>query len=207
MRFRALLLVVVVFGATSCGNGEKEAPPPPDLTREQLLATTLDQESVGDGWERKESPGPNTVQIGGRVGAANVRPVLAEATSAFDQAEGTGFISDTILLLRSEEMARAVIPAHEEAALKTSWTQDRQDGSQASFKFSGGVQLPSLGDAMFAARLMAIIRTPEGQESERAVEYVTFSLGPLIAFVVTQEVGAGQYARRLESRVARLLSE
>ena len=208
MRIRALFAIaLLVLAGAACGNGEKEAPPPPEISRQQLRAATLDASSVDDGWEPRKDPGPNTVQIGGRAGAANVRPFITEATTAFDQKEGPGFISNTILLMRSEEVARAVIPAHEEAALKTSWTQEREDGGQTVFSFDGAVgDLPPLGDAMFAARLKANITTADDQSSEHAVEYVTFSVGPMVAFVVTQDVGAGPYARRLESRVARLLS-
>lgn len=207
MRVLALLLMATI-AASACGESKKEAPPPPDLSRQQLKGATLVQGAVGEGWKAKENPGPNTVQIGGRIGAANIRPVQVEATSAFNQEEGTGFVSDTILLLRSEEMARAVIPAHEEAALKASWTQDREDGGLAKFSFNGAVEdLTPLGDAMFAARLKVVVTTTDDQTSEHSIEYVAFTLGPLVAFVVTQDVRAGPLARRLESRVAKLLTE
>lgn len=206
MRARALLLLLfVVFAA--CNGGEDAPSPPPDLDRQDLLQAVLDSEQLGDGWEQKENAGPNTVQIGGTVGAANVRPVRAEATSAFDQTEGTGFLSNTLLLVRSEPVARAVIATHQEAAKKTTWKQDRDDGGEASFSFSGAVSdLAALGDEMFAARLKAVITNAGGQSSEHLVEYVVYSVGPLLAFVVAQDVGAGEFARRLESRVARLVT-
>lgn len=206
MRARALLLLPF-FVIAACNGGGDTPTPLPDLDRQDLLQAVLDLEQVGDGWEEKENPGPNTVQIGGTVGAANVRPVLAEATSAFDQKEGTGFISNTILLVRSEPVARAVIATHQEAAKKTTWKQDRDDGGEATFSFSGAVtDLASLGDEMFAARLKAVITDAQGQSSEHAVEYVVYSVGPLLAFVVAQDVGAGELARRFESRVARLVT-
>ncbi len=205
MRVRALLLLVLVVCA-ACG-GDDAPPTPPDLDRRDLQSAVLDKQRLGDGWEEKENPGPNTVQIGGTVGAANVRPVLAEATAAFDQTEGTGFLSNTLLLVRSESVARAVIATHQEAAKKTTWTQDRDDGGRASFSFDGAVQgIAALGDELFAARLKAVITNADGQSSEHAVEYVVYSVGPLLAFVVAQDVGAGEFARRLESRVANLLT-
>jgi hypothetical protein len=208
MRFRALLLVLVLFVA-SCGRGadKTSAPPPPDLDRRDLMAAVLDQKVVGDSWEAKVSPGPNTVQVGGRVGAANIRPLLAEATTAFSQKEGTGYVTNSILLVRSEDVARAIIPAHEEAAKTTSWTQERDDGGRTTFTLSGAVsELPSLGDSMFATRLKAVITAADERTTEHAVEYVVFSVGPLVAFVVTQDYGASRPARRLESRVTQLLS-
>jgi hypothetical protein len=208
MRSLAASLFVAVLAA-ACGNGRPAPTPTPlDLSRRDLRAATLDAAAVGEGWTQREDAGPNTVQIGGRAGAANVRPVRAEATTAFERREDDGHISNTILLLRSEQTARAVISAHQEAARRTSWTQEREDGGRTAFTFDGAVaDVDPLGDAMFAARLKATVTTPDGRTSEHAVEYVVFSLGPLVAFVVTQDVGAGLYARRLEPRVARLLSD
>ena len=207
MRFRSIVLLAVLVASVSCGT-ERKPPPPPDLDRNDLLGAVLDRSALGEGWKEKENPGPNTVQIGGKVGAASVRPVLAEATSAFDQEEGTGYVSDTVLLLRSEVMARAVIAAHQEAVTRNSWNQDRDDGGRATFNYSGAVaRLPALGDEMFAARLKADITDADGGRSEHIVDYVVFSLGPVVAFVVTQDVGAGTPARRLEPRVARLLTK
>ncbi len=201
-----ILAVVLLLLAVSCA-GENEAPPPPDLDRDDLMSATIDTKTIGGGWAPKENPGPNTVQIGGRVGAANIRPVVAEATSAYDEKDGDGYVSNTLLVLRSEDVARAVIAAHEEGARTTSWTQDRDDGGKAAFSFSGAVQqLPNLGDEMFAARLKVIVTNAAGNEFEQAVEYVSFSLGPIIAFVVALDARAAVVARRLEARVARLLS-
>ena len=206
MRARSVLLLLC-FALTACNGGEDAPSPPPDLDRQDLMGAVLGLEQVGDGWEQKENAGPNTVQIGGTVGAANVRPVRAEATSAFDQTEGTGFLSSTLLLVRSESVARAVIATHQESAKKTTWKQDRDDGGEATFSFSGAVtDLAALGDEMFAARLKAVITSAGGQPSEHAVEYVVYSVGPLLVFVVAQDVGAGEFARRLESRVAQLIT-
>ncbi|HYZ93483.1 MAG TPA: hypothetical protein VFA34_14005 [Actinomycetota bacterium] len=208
MRARALLVTLLVV-VTSCGGGAKtaSAPPPPDLDRDDLKTAVLDQKIVGDSWQAKENPGPNTVQIGGRVGAANIRPLLAEATSAFTQKDGTGFVTNSLLLVRSEDAAQAIVPAHEDAARKTSWTQERDDGGRTTFRISGAVaDLPSLGDSMFAARLEAVITTADDNTSTHAVDYVVFTVGSLVAFVITQDYGAGRPARRLESRATELLS-
>jgi hypothetical protein len=206
MRRQLVGVLVVLVLAGSCGGGE-ETPPPPDLDRQDLARALLNAQDAGDAWEQTENPAPNTVQIGGKVGAASIRPSLAEATSAFEQKEGSGFVSDTIILLQSEGSARAVIAAHEEAAKTTSWSQEREDGTAADFSFNGAVQgLPALGDEMFAARLKSVITTADDQTSENAIEYVAFSAGPMVAFVVTQDTTSGVLARRLESRVARLLT-
>ena len=206
---KLLALVLALAFATSCGGGEQAAPSPtlPDLDRQDLARALLNSRDAGDAWEQKSNPAPNTVQIGGRVGAASVRPSLAEATSAFDQKEGSGFVSDTVLLLRSTDIARAVIVAHEDAAKSRTWTQEREDGGSAKFGIEGAVQnLPSLGDDMYAARLKVIITGANESTSENVVEYVAFSVGPLVAFVVGQDTPVGVLARRLESRVARLLN-
>jgi len=206
MRKQLVGVLVVLVLAGSCGGGE-ETPPPPDLDRQDLTRALLNAQDAGDAWEQTENPAPNTVQIGGQVGAASIRPSRAEATSAFKQREGSGFVSDTIILLQSEVSARAVIAAHEEAAKTTSWTQERDDGGAADFSFNGAVQgLPALGDEMFAARLKSVVTTASDQTSENAIEYVAFSVGPMVAFVVTQDTTSGALARRLESRVARLLT-
>lgn len=208
MRKQLVGVFMVLALAASCGGSDGEqAPPPPDLDRQDLSRALLNAQDAGDAWEQTENPAPNTVQIGGRVGAASIRPSLAEATSAFDQKEGSGFVSDTIILLESEAFARAVIDAHEQAAETTTWTQEREDGTAADFSFDGAVQgLPALGDEMFAARLKSVITTADNQTSENAIEYVTFRVGPMVAFVVTQDTTSGALARRLESRVARLLT-
>jgi hypothetical protein len=206
MRIKALVVVAALLACISC-RSERKPPPPPDLDRDDLIAAVLDQSAIGDGWKAQEDPGPNTVQIGGRVGAASIRPVLAEATSAFDEEEGSGYVSDTILLLRSESLARTVISAHQQASSRDSWQQDRDDGGRTKFTYEGAVKaLPALGDDMFTGRLKADITDADGNRSEHRVEYVVLSAGPLVAFVVTQDVPAGRYARRLEPRVARLLT-
>ncbi len=208
MRAKPILLLAAMFATTACGGASRQASEPtPNLDRQDLLGTVLDQETFGEEWERRDNPGPNTVQIGGRVGAANIHPLLAEATSAFGREEESGFVSNSLLLLRSEDAARSVITAHEEAAGTSAWEQDRDDGGRTQFSFSGAVhQLPSLGDSMFAARLKAVITTTADEKSEHAVEYVVFTVGPMVAFVVAQDAPAGRFARRLESRVARLES-
>ncbi|MGH2758928.1 MAG: hypothetical protein ACRDKJ_05115 [Actinomycetota bacterium] len=209
MRFKLLGLVLVSALAASCGGGDEAQPSatPPDLDRQDLRRALLNAQDAGDAWAQTANPGPNTVQIGGRVGAASVRPSLAEATSAFDEKEGPGFVSDTVLLLRSTEVARAVITAHEDAAKIREWSQEREDGGVADFTIEGAVQnLPSLGDDMYAARLKSVITAADDSTSESSVEYVAFSVGPMVAFVVGQDTTVAVLARRLESRVARLLN-
>lgn len=209
MRWTRLAAVFALLLVASCGGGDeaRPSPTPLDLDRLDLTRALLNPQDAGEAFEQTENPAPNTVQIGGRVGAASVRPSLAEATSAFDEKEGPGFLSDTILLLRSTDTARAVIAAHEDAAQKRTWTQDREDGGVAQFRIDGAVQdLPALGDDMYAARLTVEITSADESTSENTVEYVTFSIGPMVAFVVTQDAQAAVLARRLESRVARLLN-
>jgi hypothetical protein len=211
MRRKFLGVILLLALAASCGGGggEQTRPTatPPDLDRGDLARAVLNAQDAGDAWEPKLNPGPNTVQIGGSVGAASVRPSLAEATSAFDEKEGSGFVSDTILLLRSEQVARAVIAAHDDAARTRTWSQDREDGGVADFSLDGAVQnLPALGDDMYATRLKAVLTAADNSTSENSIEYVAFSVGPMVAFVVAQDTTAGVLARRLESRVARLLN-
>jgi hypothetical protein len=208
MRVKALLLAAATLACVSCRAESTQPAPTPDLDRDDLLSAVLNASAVGEGWKQQKDAGPNTVQIGGRVGAASIRPLLAEATSAFDQEEGTGYVSDTVILLRSESLARTVISAHKEASSRASWKQDRDDGGRTRFTYSGRLkEIPALGDEMFAARLKADITDADGNNSEHAVEYVVFSAGPLVAFVVTQDVGASAFARRFEPRVARLLTK
>lgn len=206
LRVASLLCVLVL--AFACDRGsDTPTPAPTTIDRTDLSRAVLGTEQVGNGWDAEEDPGPNTVQIGGTVGAANVRPVIAQATSAFDQTGATGFVSNTLLLVRSEAVARAVITSHEDAAKRTTWEQERDDGGRATFAFSGSVDdLAALGDEMFAARLKATITSAGGESSDHVVEYVVYSVGPVLAFVVTQDVGAGELARRLEPRVTQLVT-
>lgn len=208
MRLRVLAVLVTAVLATSCARGEPAPSPTPDLGRADLRKALLGAEDIGEGWKAREDASPNTVQIGGRVGAANVRPVRASATAAFEQEEGSGYVSNTLLLVRSEAVARAVIASHEEAASRDSWTQDRDDGGKAAFSFFGGVGgVTAVGDELFAARLKVEITRPDAEPTDHTVEYVVFSVGPIVAFVVTQDTGASGLARRVESEVATLLTD
>jgi hypothetical protein len=207
MRKPALIALVGVLLAVSCGRNEQDVVQLPDVQRSDVANAVLEKSDLGAEWTQEANPAPNTVQIGGRVGAANVRPFRAEETSAFRRTEPGAFVSNSVYLLRNEEMTRAVIAAHEDAARRGSWTQERDDGGRTTFTYEGSVKgLSALGDAVFAARLKASLTDASGKTTESAIEYVTYSVGPLVAFVIAESVAAATFASRQEAKVARLLT-
>jgi hypothetical protein len=207
MRNIALAACALAVIATAC-NSTPEASPtaaPLTLSNDDLAGAVLETREIGDEWNKEKNPRPSTVQIGGRVGPANIEPTSAAATSAFVKKEGSGYISNTVYLLQSEAAARAVMDAHIEFDDTDTWKQDRDDGGEAAYERLGRVPgVANLGDELYTARLKASIRTPSKQTVERTIDYIAYRFGPLLAFVVTQDAEAAPFARKQESNVARL---
>jgi hypothetical protein len=203
----SLAICALVVLATACSSTPEAVPTeaPLNLSNDDLAGAVLETREVGDEWTKEKGPRPSTVQIGGRVGPANIEPTNAAATSAFVKKDASGYISNTVYLLQSETAARAVMDAHIEFDATNTWKQDRDDGGEASYERLGRVPgVTNLGDELYTARLKATIRTPSDESVERTIDYIAYRFGPLLAFVVTQDVEAGTFARRQESNVARL---
>jgi hypothetical protein len=199
-----LALLVCLAGCGRSGTTTKVATPQPiDPTAVQGAA--LSAADMGSGWTEKTEVNLNTVQIGGRIGATNIANPPAQATTAFTQKNGSGFISDSVFLMGSSALARAVIDAHEQAASTTSWKQTRAEGGDTAWKISGAMSglSPPLGEQMFATKLHATITDAKGAKTERNVEYVVYRVGRVVAFVVAQDVGAAAYARKQAAKVER----
>jgi hypothetical protein len=207
VRRATALATLLLLALTACA---RTTSPPvetvPNLTAADLDRAVLKQVDVGDGWTNQGFPDVTTVQIGGRIGPANADHDSAQATSAFTQKSGSGSISNSVFLITSVRVAQAIIRAHRQAATKTTWTQDRDDGTKASFKRVGTVKhLPPLGDQMFSEAMKVKITDPEGKVIGRNVNYVVYRTGALLGFTVTQDVAAARYAARQERRVSALL--
>lgn len=158
---------------------------------------------MGPGWTPKPDATLNTVQIGGRIGAANISNPPAQTTTAYTQKSGSGFLTDSVFLMGTPTLARNVIDFHSQAASTATWTQTRTEGGKTDWKISGALTgFPSLGEQMFATRLHASITDAKGAKTERNVEYVVFRVGRIVAFVVAQDVGAAPFAQKLATKVA-----
>lgn len=180
--------------------------PPLVLTSEQLEGAVLTEADAGAKWDGADQPTPSTVLIGGEVGPGNIEAATAQATSAFKQKSGSSYLSDTLLLAPTEDLARAVMLKHEEVGGRTKWTQERNDGGTSAFRRTDPIaDLPDLGDEMYTAKLEVKITDADGNKTGRAVEYVAFRVRNLVAFVVTQDAHASVYARRLEPKVLGLV--
>lgn len=200
-------LAIVTVACARNGDPTPTATPGPQITAEDVESAVLTIDDLGEGWESDEDATPSTVQIGGRVGPANIRDAEVSATNGFVQEAGTGYVSNSIFLLESVEIAQAVMLAHEEADGIESWTQERRDGGGAQYERTGRIDdLPSLGDERYSATLDATVRDAEGEETERAIEYIVFRVDRVLAFVVAQDEPAGGYAGRQERKLARLTS-
>ena len=180
--------------------------PPLELTTGDLETALLTQSDAGDKWEVAKEAAPSTVLIGGQVGPANIDIATADSTSAFNETDGSGYLSNTLLVVADEATARAIMGKHEDADARTRWTQERNDGGRSTFKRTGRVaSLPSLGDESYSATITAKVTDAEGNEATRKVEYVAYRIRNLIAFVVTQDARAAVYALRQEAKVTRLV--
>jgi hypothetical protein len=207
----AALAVLVLLGACNRSPNEPAATatpddPPLELTTGDLETVLLTQSDAGDKWEAAKDAAPSTVLIGGQVGPANIDIATADATSAFTEKEGTGYLSNTLLVVVDEATARAIMGKHDDADARTRWTQERNDGGRSVFKRTGRVaNVPSLGDESYSATVTAKVTDAEGNEATRKVEYVAYRIRNLIAFVVTQDARAAVYALRQEAKVTRLV--
>ena len=206
-------LAVFVF-LVGCNRGNEPSAtatpgdPPLELTTGDLETALLSDSDAGDKWEAAKDAAPSTVLIGGQVGPANIDIATSDATSAFTQKDGTGYLSNTIMTVTDEATARAIMAKHDDADARTRWAQERNDGGRSTFKRTGRVaNLPSLGDESYSAAITATVSGAEGEdEITRKVEYVAYRIRNLLAFVVTQDARAAVYALRQEARVTRLVA-
>ena len=202
----------MVTGACNRSPDEPTATPTPDappleLTTGDLETALLTATDVGDKWEVSEEDAPSTVLIGGQVGPANIDIATADATSAFEEKDGTGYLSNSLLVVDTEATARTIMAKHEDAEARDRWTQERNDGGRSVFRRTGRVaNLPSLGDESYSAALTAKVTDAEGEETTRKVEYVAYRIRNAIAFVVTQDARAAVYALRQEAKLTRIAS-
>jgi len=199
--------VAILLASAACSSGQETAPTPPplDLSSSEVRGAVLGEGDLGDEWNKEDDPRPSTVQVGGKVGPANIEPVRASATSAFAQKEGSGYLSNTLYLLQSEAAASAVMDAHTEHDATRTWRQERDDGGEANYERQGRVpDLSNLGDELYTARIKATITTPGAEAVERSIDYIVFRFRSLVAFVVTQDVSGGTFARRMEPKIAEL---
>lgn len=176
----------------------------------ELKAAVLSIDDVGDGWKEVPDAQPNTVQIGGKVGAANIQGVRASATSAFGQVGGKGFITNTVLLMPDAASAAFVMRVHRESTGATHWEQPRTGGGRNTFDLTelapADLALPGLGDEVFAARLKVTIIEASGASTERQVAYVVYRVGPLLGFVLGQDTDAAEPARQQSDKVNALVA-
>ena len=193
---------------TACQRTEDPPPATPapvEITADAVRSAVLSAGDVGDGWTAEEGATPSTVQIGGKVGPANVKESEVSATTAFAQDEGTGYVTNSIFLLSTEEVARAYLAEHREADDKTSWVQERKDGGGARYERTGQIgNLPSLGDEMYSAKIDAFVTEGDAEEVERDIEYVAYRIDRVLAFVVAQDVGVGAHVRKQERKLTNL---
>jgi hypothetical protein len=204
----AALLLTVACSNTPDGPVATSTPeaPPLELTSGELDDSVLSLDDVGEKWKDEEGV-PSTVLIGGDVGPANIDEADVDATSSFVEKDGTGYLSNTLLVLDSEALARAVMAAHEEADATERWVQERTDGGGGVYRRTGRVaNIPNLGDETYTAALTAKITDADGNQTTRRLEYVAYRIRNLVAFVVTQDARAAVYARRQEANVSMLIS-
>ena len=208
---RFITLTLLVLASAACGRGDEPRPaadPTPGLevSAEQVEAALITGTDLGPGkWAKETNPAPSTVQIGGKVGPANVKDAEEEAIVAFRKQDGSAYVTNSIYLVDSAEVAEAVILAHHQAESEETWTQERKDGGGARFKRAGPVKgLPALGDETYSARLGVTVIDADGDEVERKIHYVVFRNNRLLTFVITQDTDSVPVARRQEEKVARL---
>ncbi len=209
---RPLTALVIVLAAVACNGGDDGAnqtivspTPSVQITADDVRSSVLGATDMGEAWQKEANASPSTVQIGGKVGPANVKDAEAEATSAFKAMEGSGYISDSIFLLASTQLAEAVMDAHEDAQDTDRWTQERMDGGGSRFTNKGPVNnLPSLGDEMYSATLDVKVTKPGTPEVTRKIEYVAYRIDRVVAFVIAQDAGASTYVSKQEKKLTRL---
>ncbi len=208
MRKLVLAVAAVLLASTACSSAQEAEPtePPLNLSSSDISDAVLGDGDLGDEWDQEDDVRPSTVQVGGKVGPANIEPVRASATSAFVQKEGSAYISNTLYLLQTEAAARAVMDAHIEHDDTNTWKQERDDGGEANYERQGRVpNVSNLGDELYTSRIKATITTPGAEAVERTIDYIAFRVRSLVAFVVVQDIDGGTFARRVEPKVARLV--
>jgi hypothetical protein len=209
-------LALVLLAVTSCNSGgDQQQPsptatvadePPLELTKGDLEGAVLTPADAGGKWEAAKNAAPSTVLIGGVVGPANIDVAQEEATSAFVEKDGTGYLTNTLLLMADESVARAVMAKHDEGDSTQRWVQERNDGGGSVFRRTGRVaSLPGLGDESFSSALTVKVTDAKGVQTTRKVEYVAYRIRNLLAFVVMQDARAAVYALRQEAKVTRLV--
>lgn len=203
-----IAIVVSLFVAAGCGSEPERAQTvatPRPIIAAAINSAALSATDMGAGWTATANAALNTVQIGGKIGATNIAEPPAQATTAFTQKTGSGFVSNSVFLMGTPALARSVIDAHERAATTTSWTQTRREGGRTEWRVAGALTGldPPLGDGMFATKLRASITDPRGAKTGRTVEYIVYRVGRIVAFVVAQDTPAAPHARKQEAKVKR----
>jgi hypothetical protein len=176
MRRLAILLLVLV-AACSRGDDDPQATATPLSTiafesdaAEQSVLRIAD---LGDDWEREAEAAPSTIQIGGKVGPANVKGADDELTVAFKQKDDSGYVTNSVY-------------------------------GGATFRRTGDVDVPALGDEIYTAAINSEVRPGEGAATKRKIEYVVYRVDRMLSFVIAQDVPVSTAARRQEEKVARL---
>ena len=210
-RLIPITVVVLALGA-ACARGEDGASPAADatpaleVTGAQIDAALITAADLPAGaWKKEPDPVPSTVQVGGKVGPANVKGAEEEAIVAFRKEGGSAYVTTSIYLVDSAEVAQQVLLAHHQAESQSTWTQERRDGGGARFKRVGPVKgMPALGDETYSSRLAVTVIDPSKKETERKIHYVAFRVNRLLAFVITQDTDSIPVAKRQHDKVAKL---
>lgn len=206
-RLLVICALLTLVGASCSRGGGPDAEPTPrfEIAPGALKTALLGAKDVGKGWTQESNAAPSTVQVGGTVGVANVKGAEQEATSAFKERGDSGYVSNSLFLVESVDIAQAVIIAHRQAD-EEKWTQERKDGGGANFRLTGEVEdLPDLGEEMFTAAINAGVVDASGNETKRKIEYVVYRIDRLLAFVIAQDAGVSKYVRMQEQKVATLV--
>jgi hypothetical protein len=209
---KAVLLIAATVLAASCSSSKTPTPTPSptvSITAADLENGVLTSEDMGKGWTAVKDPQPDTFQIGGRVGTETyLANATASKTVSFSQDNGSGFVTNTVMILPSTAGAEAVMAAHQNQP--STWRQQRTaavGGGYLDAKLTGPVSnLDQLGDDSFSAHVDATIKPANGTPSTtRIVEYVAYRIGNVVSFVVAQDVGVKTYASKQEARLQRVI--
>jgi hypothetical protein len=206
---RSLLLLAAALLAASCSS--KTSPPTPmpsptvSLSAADLADGVLTAADMGKGWTAVANPQPDTFQIGGRVGTETyLTNATASKTVSFSQDSASGFVTNTVMILPTVAGAEAVMAAHQNQP--STWRQQRVKGGYLDAKLTGPVaSLEQLGDDSYSAHVDATIHDPSVPTTTRIVEYVAYRIGNVVSFVVAQDVGVAQYAKKQEARLQRVI--
>lgn len=209
MRRALAVSVLALLLLASCSSEDpSSATDAPDVAfvPGALTAATLTADDLPDGWEVADDPAPSTIQYGGRVGPANIASPEQEITVAFREDGGSGYVSNSVFLLESVDLARAVMLAHTRSDAEK-WTQERQDGGGASFRRTGEIDgLATLADEVATAAINSEVTDADGAVTKRRIGYVAYRMDRIVAFVIAQDADVAPLARRQAERVDRLVS-